>query len=272
MNEDFAGRVVVVTGGGRGMGRGIAEAFAAEGARLMLGARTIAYAEQAQAEMRAKGHDVAICDVDISRHEDCSRLIEQTVHHFGGIDVLIHCAADIAHGGLGAVSDERIEAGIASTAKAAWWLLDAARPHLGRSAGGGRFIAIGSVNGTVTVVPNMTAYAMAKGALNALVRSAAIDVVKENITVNAILPGLVESARSLEMLGEEGLKAYGATVPVGRGGTAADIAHGCMFLASPRAGYITGQSIVMDGGSSLAPAARGGGDILQARLRDHANR
>jgi 3-oxoacyl-[acyl-carrier protein] reductase len=268
MSKDFAGRIMVITGGGRGMGRGIAEVFAAAGARVMLGARTMSYAEEAQTQMRAKGWDVAICEADVARHEDCTRLIEETVRHFGGVDIVIHCAADIAHGGLGAVTDDRLEAGIASTVKAAWWLLDAARPHLAKSAGGGRFIAIGSVNGTVTVVPNMTAYGIAKGALNAFIRGAAVDVVKENITVNAILPGLVESVRSLAMLGEDGLKAYGATVPVGRGGTSDDIAHGCMFLASTKASYITGQSIVMDGGSSLAPSSRGGSDILQGRLRD----
>jgi 3-oxoacyl-[acyl-carrier protein] reductase len=181
--------------------------------------------------------------------------------------VVIHCAADIPHGGLGAVSDERLEAGLATIAKATWWLLDAARPYLAKSAQGGRFIAIGSINGTATVVPNMTAYGMAKAAMLAFVRGAAVDVVSEGITVNCILPGLIVTHRSTTMLGEEGLAAYGASVPVGRAGTPEDFAHACMFFASPKASYITGASLVMDGGSSLAPGSGSRGDILQDRLK-----
>src|SRR3546814_2493493 len=89
----------------------------------------------------------------------------------------------------------------------------------------------------------MTAYGMAKAALDAFVRAAAGDVVGEGITVNAVNPGLVASDRAKAVLGEEGLAAYGATVPVGRPGTPEDIAHACLFLASARSDYITGTTI-----------------------------
>lgn len=265
MAEDLIGQSVLITGAGRGLGRGIAEAFAAAGAKVMIGARTLSHAEEAQAAIRASGGTVAIRECEVSRHANCTALVEAAATTFGGIDVVIHCAADIPHGGLGAVSDERMEAGIASIAKAAWWLLDAARPHMA-ARGRGRFVAIGSVNGTATVVPNMTAYGMAKAALLAFVRGAAVDVVKDGITVNAIQPGLIASDHARRTLGDEGLAAYGATVPVGRAGTAEDIAHACLFFASPRAGYVTGASLVMDGGSSLAPGPSGRNDILQERL------
>ncbi|WP_374526918.1 SDR family NAD(P)-dependent oxidoreductase [Novosphingobium sp.] len=272
MTGEFQGTRVAVTGAGRGVGRGVAEAFAAAGAQVMLGARTLSYAQDAVAAIRAKGGIAEAVESDISRREDCRRLVEATVTAFGGLDVLIHCAADIPHGGLGAVSDERMEAGLASIAKAAWWLLEAARPHMAQAPGGGRFIAVGSVNGTVSVVPNMTAYGMAKAALLAFVRGAAVDVVGEGITVNAIQPGLIASDHAREVLGDEGLAAYGSTVPVGRAGTPADIAHACLFLASPRSDYITGASLVMDGGSSLAPARGGRGDVLQDRLKTQVGR
>lgn len=267
MTGEFAGTRVAITGAGRGVGRGVAEAFAAAGARVMLGARTLSFAEDAVAAIRAAGGIAEAVASDISRHEDCRALIDATVAAFGGVDVVIHCAADIPHGGLGAVSDERLEAGLASIAKAAWWLLDAARPHLAQAAMGGRFIAIGSVNGTASVVPNMTAYGMAKAALLAFVRGAAVDVVGDGITVNAIQPGLIASDHAREVLGDAGLAAYGASVPVGRAGTPVDIAHACLFFASPRSDYITGASLVMDGGSTLAPARGGRGDILQDRLK-----
>ncbi|MEN9717165.1 MAG: hypothetical protein RIQ99_43 [Pseudomonadota bacterium] len=265
--SEFAGTRVLITGAGRGLGRAIAESFAALGAQVMLGARTLEPALEAVAAIRTVGGVAEACRADVASHADCTALVAATVAAFGGVDVLIHCAADIPHGGLGAVSDDRLEAGFASIAKAAWWLLDAAQPHLAKAPSGGRFVAIGSVNGTVSVVPNMTAYGMAKAALLAFVRGAAVDVVAEGITVNAIQPGLIASDNARRVLGEDGLAAYGATVPVGRAGTAEDFAHACQFFASPRAGYVTGASLVMDGGSSLAPARGGHGDILQDRLR-----
>jgi 3-oxoacyl-[acyl-carrier protein] reductase len=268
--SEFAGRSVVVTGAGRGIGRGIAEAFAAAGARVMLGARTLSYAEDAVAAIRSGGGIAELCQVDVKSHPSCRELIEASLAAFERIDVVIHCAAEIPHGGVGAVSDEGIEAGFASIAKAAWWLLDAARPHLKVAPSGGRFIAIGSVNGTFSTVPNMTAYGMAKAALDAFVRGAAGDVVRENITVNAINPGLVASDNALRVLGAEGLAAYGATVPVGRAGTPADIAHACMYFASEKAGYCTGSSLKLDGGSSVAPRGEGGDKMLQERLKAQA--
>jgi 3-oxoacyl-[acyl-carrier protein] reductase len=271
MSESFADKSVIVTGGGRGVGRGVARAFAAAGAQVMLGARTLPPAETVRAEIEADGGVAACCAADISRHADCRALVEAAAEAFGGIDIIVHAAADIPHGGLGHVDDERMEAGFASIAKAAWWLLDAARPYLGKAQDGGRFIAIGSINGTFNVVPNMTAYGMAKAALDAFVRAAAGDVVGEGITVNAVNPGLVASDRARAVLGEDGLAAYGATVPVGRAGTPEDIAHACLFLASARSDYITGTTIKMDGGSTVAAAA-GRDAILQERLKAQQGR
>jgi 3-oxoacyl-[acyl-carrier protein] reductase len=267
---EFAGARVIVTGAGRGVGRGVAEAFARDGAQVMLGARTLAPALEAVAAIRAGGGRAEAFQANIAHHAQCTALVDATVSAFGGVDIIIHCAADIPHGGLGHVSDEKLEAGLASIAKAAWWLLDTARPHLAKAPNGGRFIAIGSVNGTVSTVPNMTAYGMAKAALDAFVRGAAGDVVRENITVNAINPGLIASDNALRVLGEEGLAAYGATIPVGRAGTPADIAHACLYFASPKASYCTGASLKLDGGASVAARGEGADRILQERLKAKA--
>lgn len=264
--SEFSGTRVIVTGAGRGLGRGIAEAFAAAGAKVMIGARTMSYAEEALTAILDAGGSAEAFQLDVKDHAQCDALIAATVAEFGGVDVIIHCAADIPHGGLGHVTDDAMEAGFASIAKAAWWLLQAGRPHMAKAPGGGRFIAIGSVNGTFSVVPNMTAYGMAKAALDAFVRGAACDVVGEGITVNAVNPGLVASARARAVLGDDGLEAYGATVPVGRAGTPADIARACLFLASPAADYITGTTIKLDGGSTIAPAS-GRNELLQQRLK-----
>ena len=265
--SEFAGRSVIITGGGRGIGRGVAEAFAAKGAKVMIGARTMSFGEDARAGIVAAGGIAELSQLEVKSHQSCTDLVAATVAAFGRIDVIVHCAAEIPHGGLGAVDDEALEAGFASISKAAWWLLDAARPQLSVAPSGGRFIALGSVNGTFTTVPNMTAYGMAKAALDAFVRGAAGDVVRENITVNAINPGLVGSDNALRVLGADGLAAYGATVPVGRAGTPADIAHACMYFASEHAAYCTGSTLKLDGGSSVAARGEGADKILQDRLK-----
>lgn len=270
--SEFAGRSVIVTGAGRGIGRGIAEAFARAGARVMIGARTPEYGAAARDAIRAAGGTADLAAFDAKSHASCRDLVAATRAAFGRIDVIIHCAAEIPHGGLGMVGDEALEAGIASIAKAAWWLLDAARSDLSAAPAGGRFIAIGSVNGTFVTVPNMTAYGMAKAALDAFVRGAAGDVVRENITVNAINPGLVASDNALRVLGEDGLAAYGAAIPVGRAGTPEDIAHACLYFASEKAGYCTGSSLKLDGGASVAAKGEGGDEVLQARLKAQAEK
>src|SRR3546814_12375181 len=117
MMEDFSGKVVIVTGGGRGVGRGIARAFAAAGAEVMLGARTISYAEDVKAEIEKAGGIAECFAADIARHADCSALVEAAARAFGGVDIIVHAAADIPHGGLGHVADERLEAGCANLAK-----------------------------------------------------------------------------------------------------------------------------------------------------------
>lgn len=264
--SEFAGRSVIVTGSGRGIGRGIVEAFATVGASLIIGTRALEYGEAALDAIRVVGGTVEVAPFDPKSHGGCNALVAATLESFGRIDVIIHCAAEIPHGGLGKVSDTVMEAGLASIAKAAWLLLDAARPHLAAAPQGGRFIAIGSVNGTFATVPNMTAYAMAKAALDAFVRGAAGDVVAENITVNAITPGLIASDNARRVLGEDGLAAYRDSTPVGRAGTPTDIAHACFYFASEHAGYFTGSSLTLHGGAGVAHRVQGGDDVLKAQL------
>ena len=153
MTESYSGKTVIVTGAGRGIGRGIAEAFAAAGAKVVIAARTLSYAQEALAAITEAGGAAEIFQIDVKDKQACLALIEHTAARFGGIDVIVHSAADIPHGGLGQVSDAGIDAGFDSIVKAAWWMLQAARPHLSKARDGGRFIAIGSVCGPVTVVP-----------------------------------------------------------------------------------------------------------------------
>lgn len=251
MTRAFENRSVVVTGGGRGIGRAIAEAFADQGAKVVIGARTASYGEEAVAAITASGGQASLVQVDISDKAGVFGLIEAAVQRHGGLDIVVHSAADIPSGGID-VPDEAFERGMASIVKASFWLTQAARPHLRTAKGGGRMIFISSICGPKTMVPGRMAYGVAKAGLDAFIRGAALELAREKITVNGIEPGLIASARAVAGMGMEVLNQIGARSPVGRPGTAEEIAHTALFLASPLSGFITGTSVVIDGGSTLS--------------------
>ena len=251
MGRAFEDAVVAVTGGGRGIGRAIAERFAQEGAKVMIGARTLSYGQEAQAAIEAAGGVAQLLENDIATAEGCNALVQRTVEAFGGLDILVHSAADIPDGGLNA-SDEAIQRGFDSIVMAGFWLTRAARPHLGRSGQGGRLVFITSIAGTKTVVPGRVAYGVCKAGLESFIRGAALELAGERITVNGVAPGLVASARPLAAMGQAALDAIGAKSPAGRPGTPDEIANAVLFLAAPGSSFITGHSVVIDGGATLA--------------------
>jgi 3-oxoacyl-[acyl-carrier protein] reductase len=251
MSESFAGKVVIVTGAGRGIGRAIAESFAADGAKVVIAARTPSYGEEAVAAIRHAGGTASLFLLDVNDKALVENLIADTVKQYGALDIVVHAAADIPHGTVMDVSDEAIEKGIGSIIKASFWLTRAAVPHLRKARDGGRLIFISSICGPKTIVPGRVAYGVAKAGLEAFIRGAALEFARENITVNGIEPGLIASARVQAGMNQETLQGFASTFPVPRPGTSEEIAHVTKFLASKYSGYITGESIVIDGGSIL---------------------
>ena len=254
MNESFNGKVAIVTGAGRGIGRAIAEAFAAAGAKVVIAARTMSYAEEALAAIQNAGGTASIFQIDVNDKARIEALIEDTAKRYGGIDIIVHSAADIPHGNVMDVTDEAIDKGIGSIIKASFWLTRAAVPYLKKARDGGRLIFISSICGPKTIVPNRIAYGVAKAGLDAFIRGAALDLARDNITVNGIEPGMIASARVQASMSADALAQFTSTLPVPRAGTNEEIAHVALFLASRMSGYINGESIVMDGGSTLSTA------------------
>jgi 3-oxoacyl-[acyl-carrier protein] reductase len=254
MNESFKGKCVIVTGGGRGIGRSIAEEFAAAGACVVIATRTASYGDEAVAAIREKGGEASLVQMDLSDKPRIAELVAYAAGRHGRIDIVVHCAADVPHGGLD-VTDEALDRGIDSIVKAAFWLTREARPHLRRAPDGGRMVFITSICGPKIVLPGRIAYGVCKSALEAFVRGAALELAAEGITVNGIEPGMIASARPIAAMGAEAIQAIGAKSPVGRAGTPEEIAHAVMYLASARSGYVTGASIVVDGGSTLSIGA-----------------
>lgn len=163
----------------------------------------------------------------------------------------MHAAAGIPHGGL-ETSDEAIQRGMDSIVMAAFWLVRAARPWLQRAAGGGGVVFITSVCGPRTIIPGRLAYAVTKSALETFVRGAALELAREDITVNAVAPGFIESARVQVALPVQAIAAIGYRNPVPRAGRPDEVPDAVLQFSPARAGFVTGATLVVDGGSSLS--------------------
>lgn len=265
MKHEFAGRTAIVTGAGRGIGKSIAEAFAEAGANVMVATRTASTGQQVVDGIRAQGGTAELFALDIGEKAAVEKLVHATAERFGGIDIVVHSAADIPHGLVMEIDDEAIDAGVDSIIKASFWFTQLAVPHMKRSGAPGRLVFISSICGPRIAIPKRTAYGVCKAGLNAFVRGAALELAREGITVNGIEPGLIASGRVQDTFDDAQLSQVSARIPVGaRAGTTREIADAVLFLAAPESAYITGQMIAVDGGSTLST-----GDI-SSMLRDHA--
>ena len=246
------GKVVMITGAGRGMGRDVAEAFVRAGAKVMIAARTESYGRQALEELSAEG-SVALTLGDVCHKSDIERTVAETVGTFGGLDVVVHCAADVPSAPLLEISDEEIERTLGTIIKASIWLIQAATPQMVKR-GGGRIILFSSICGPKLAIPGLGVYGAAKSGVNALIENAALELARHRITVNGIEPGLTDTdnvRRSLTPAEQAGMA---TKIPLGRIGATRDIANGVLFLASEASAYLTGATIRIDGGLSLHSA------------------
>lgn len=250
MTRAFEGRTVLVTGGAQGIGRGIVEAFAREGARV------------AVADLRA---DVArewlgddglhrAYDVDLAEREQIDALVAQVEADSGRLDVVVHNAAFFPLTPFAEITPEVLERTLAVNLSALFWLAQASTPAFVRR-GGGRLLVTSSVTGPRVAYPGLAHYAASKAGVNGFIRAAALELAPLRITVNGVEPGMIRTP-AMENLGDDALnRRIAAAVPLGRLGEPDDIAAAMLFLASDGAGYVTGQTIVVDGGATLPEAA-----------------
>jgi 3-oxoacyl-[acyl-carrier protein] reductase len=247
--------VAVVTGAGSPSGIGFATArrLHTSGMQLVITSTTERIAERA-AEL---GPDVVHAVADLTDPDAAERIVALAVERFGGIDVLVNNAGMTSvsdpdsPGSVTSITDEQWRASIARNLDTVLFMTRAAAPHMKR-AGYGRIVTVSSVSGPVMAFPDDVAYHAAKAGLAGLTRSAALDLAPHGVTVNAVAPGWIGTGTSPV----HELEAGGAT-PVGRPGTADEVAAVIEFLASPAASYLTGQVLVVDGGNSIQEV-RGG--------------
>lgn len=244
------GKVAIITGSSRGIGRGIALRFAAEGARVVINGRDPERVAQTAAEIRAAGGTCIEAPGDVSVEANVTRLFEQTLAELGTVNILVNNAQTPVNQGERGPFLKMTSAGWNSYVHANMGMLfycthQAAR-IMARQGVRGSIINI-STNGAIRAHRNTIAYDSVKGAMDSFTRAVAVDLAPWGIRVNAIRPGLI-AVDSWEQLSDEEKARRTATIPIGREGRPHDIAWTALFLAADDASYVTGQAFEVDGG------------------------
>jgi NAD(P)-dependent dehydrogenase (short-subunit alcohol dehydrogenase family) len=252
----FAGKTIIVTGATSGIGRATAEAFGREGGSLVLVGRQEAILAEAAAAVRAAGGQAAACSADLTAADAPKRIVNAALAAFGHIDVLVNAAGVIASGTLEATTDDIWDTIMAVNLRAPFRLMRAAAPHL--TARKGAVVNVSSVNG-LRSFPGVLAYCVSKAGVDHLTRCAALEMAPSGVRVNAVNPGVtVTNLHRRSGMGEPQYAAFlersKDTHPLGRPGQPDEIAALILFLASDRAGWMTGETIPIDGGRHLTCA------------------
>ncbi len=246
----LAGKVALVTGSGQGIGAAIARVFADEGARVAIVTRTESHGQATLREILAAGGDAMLCVTDMGERAQIARAIETTVAAYGRLDIVVHNAASFAGGLVEQLDEAALDESLGVNLKGAFRLAHEAIPHL-RRAGGGRLLFTSSVTGPRVAMPGSSYYAASKSGLNGFIRTAAIELARERITVNGVEPGFIRTPAMDLLADAQGQQAMAKYIPMGFIGAPEDIAYAMLYLASDEARYVTGQTIVVDGGSTL---------------------
>jgi len=246
MFTPIAGRAVVVTGGSRGIGQGIASVFARNGARVLITGRDSETGLAAADELPG---EVTFLEADTARREDCRRMAAIAEARLGGVDVLCANAGIFPDSRLEDLSEDDLDQVLAVNLKGTILAVQACLPALKRS-GRGRVILTSSITGPITGFPGWTHYGASKAGQLGFMRTAAIELASSGITVNAVLPGNI-ATEGLASLGEDYAAGMTAAIPLRRLGSVDDIGYAALFFATDEAAYISGQTIVVDGGQVL---------------------
>jgi 3-oxoacyl-[acyl-carrier protein] reductase len=249
MAFDLSGRVALVTGGGRGIGAAITTRFAEAGAKVVVANRTLDVAETLASTLRDRGLAArAIAWPGIGRAA-IREMIDTVAADEGQLDILVHNAGGCPWARIEELEEEQLREAVDINLNAFIWLTQAAIPHMKRN-GFGRLLVTSSVSARVAMGGGAH-YSAAKAGVNAFVRGAAFELARDSITVNGVEPGFIAKPGRGTLSTPEKQAAIGRHIPVGHMGEADDIAYAMLYLASPEAKYTTGQTIVVDGGSTL---------------------
>ena len=241
--------MAIITGASAGIGRGIAQIFAQEGAKIVAASRNIEAGERLVQEIRDAGGDAIFVVADISRKLDNEKVAAAALERFGRIDILVHNAGIFWEVMLDDMTEDDWDRCHNLNLKGTLFSTQAVLPAMKRQKHG-RILVTSSITGPKTGMPGFAHYGATKGGVNGFVRNAAVELAPHGITVNAVEPGNILT-EGLADLGEDYLATMTKAIPLGKLGSPEDIAYAMAFLASDEAGWITGQTLTVDGGQTL---------------------
>ena len=249
------GKAAIVTGAGRGIGKGIAAVFAKEGARVLVVNRSADAGQATTEEIVAAGGEASFLQANVKNRTDMERMAATCIERYGAIDILCANAGVFPTSHIVDMTDEVWDDVLDTNLKGVFYGVRACIPQM-KAQAQGRIVVISSITGPNVGWPGLSHYMASKGGVNAFVIGAALELAKHNITVNAISPGTIMTQGLME-LGGDHVNEITAIIPAGYIGETEDIAYAAVYLASDQARYITGQALVLDGGQILpeSPAA-----------------
>jgi len=254
MFTSLEGRSAIVTGGSKGIGRGIAATFAASGVNVLVIARNQTELDATVADLGDQPGRVSGLAADVTDPEDCRRAVETAVERNGGVDIVCANAGIFPSGRLEDLTPDDIEQVLSVNFKGTVFIIQAALSALTAS-GHGRVVITSSITGPITGYPGWSHYGASKAAQLGFLRTAAMELAPKQITINAVLPGNIITEGLVEM-GQEYMDQMAASIPAGRLGNVADIGNAALFFATDEAGYVTGQTLVVDGGQILPESSQ----------------
>jgi len=249
----LAGKVALITGGGTGIGRAVALAFAREGARVAVAGRRAEKLREVVNEIAGQGGEGMAIACDVARADDALRAVRETADRMGALHVLVNNAGALNAATVEGIAEEEWDRIMTVNLKGPFLMSRAALPEF-RKAGGGAIVNVGSILGLIAM-KERAAYCASKGAVTLLTKAMALDHAHEKVRVNCICPSIVETelVKGLFEANAQGQAlrdARVASIPLGRMGRPADVAELAVFLASEESSWLTGAAIPLDGGLS----------------------
>ncbi len=260
MSNRLGGRVIVVTGAAQGIGFGCARLAAAEGAFVVLGDIQRERGEEAAAAIRKEGSQAIFCHADLTDEAQCNALVEAAIKNFGALNGVVNNAGWFPRARLEETTTELWEKVLQVNLRSAFYVTKHATPHM-RNAKGGSIVNMGSVCG-IQGLPNLVAYAAAKGGMLSMTRTLAGALAVDRIRVNYIIPGWIATEGELTIQKGQGrnaadLEKEGKKLPLGRMQTVQDAAYATVYLLSDESTQVTGAVLNVDAGGSILPIQAG---------------
>jgi NAD(P)-dependent dehydrogenase (short-subunit alcohol dehydrogenase family) len=246
--HDLSGRVAIITGGSRGIGRGIAEAFAASGAKVVVASRKAEACAATAADLEAAGHEALAVPTHVGDVDDLERLVATTVEHFGGVDILVNNAANALALPIGSITAEAWEKSYGVNVRGPLLLFQHALPHLAESPHAAVINVV--TTGVFSSGAHLALYVSGKSALLSLTRAMAAEHAHRGIRVNALAPGAVDTDM-VRKTGPAGIEVMTTAPAMKRIAPVEEIAGAALFLASDASSYMTGACLTVDGGLSF---------------------